>query len=268
MAAGTTIWTAARDAGIDIPVLCHDERMDPVGVCRMCVVDVGGRVLAASCVRPCEDGMAVTTTSEDIERSRATLTELLLADQPRAARTTRSRRRPVTTCCSRSPTATASRPASCRAGLGRGTDVVQPGHRGRPRLLHPLRPLRARLRRPAGQRRHRPQRQGLRDADLVRPRRPDGRVVLRDVRGVRGRLPHRRADQQADPRRADPAAHRARRRSTASAPTAASAARSPTTSTGNAARSRSPRAATSPGRRAGCASRAATAGTTPPRRSG
>jgi formate dehydrogenase major subunit len=83
--AGTTIWTAARDAGIDIPVLCHDERMDPVGVCRMCVVDVGGRVLAASCVRPCEDGMTVTTTSDDIERSRATLTELLLADQPAPA---------------------------------------------------------------------------------------------------------------------------------------------------------------------------------------
>ena len=60
---GTTIWTAARDAGIDIPVLCHDERYDPVGVCRVCVVDIGGRVFAAACVRPCEDGMAVTTTS-------------------------------------------------------------------------------------------------------------------------------------------------------------------------------------------------------------
>src|SRR6476619_8366292 len=72
---GTTIWTAARDAGIDIPVLCHDERLDPVGVCRVCVVDVGGRVLAASCVRPCEDGMAVITTSDEIERSRGTLTE-------------------------------------------------------------------------------------------------------------------------------------------------------------------------------------------------
>ena len=79
---GTTIWTAARDAGIDIPVLCHDERMDPVGVCRMCVVDVGGRAYAAACVRPCEDGMEVDTASDDIERSRATLTELLLADQP------------------------------------------------------------------------------------------------------------------------------------------------------------------------------------------
>src|SRR6188768_3541930 len=58
---GTTIYTAAKDAGIDIPVLCHDERYDPVGVCRMCVVDVGGRVLAAACVRPCEEGMEVTT---------------------------------------------------------------------------------------------------------------------------------------------------------------------------------------------------------------
>ena len=60
---GTTIYTAAKQAGIDIPVLCHDERYDPVGVCRMCVVDVGGRVLAAACVRPCEDGMEVTTAT-------------------------------------------------------------------------------------------------------------------------------------------------------------------------------------------------------------
>ena len=79
---GTTIWTAAKQAGIDIPVLCHDERYDPVGVCRMCVVDTGGRVYAAACVRPCEDGMQVTTTSDEIERSRATLTELLVVDQP------------------------------------------------------------------------------------------------------------------------------------------------------------------------------------------
>ncbi len=83
---GTTIWTAARDAGIDIPVLCHDERYDPVGVCRMCVVDTGARVYAAACVRPCEDGMEVKTATPDVERSRATLTGLLLADQPPAGR--------------------------------------------------------------------------------------------------------------------------------------------------------------------------------------
>ncbi|MPZ62221.1 MAG: formate dehydrogenase subunit alpha [Propionibacteriales bacterium] len=79
---GTTIWQAARELGIDIPALCHDERYDPVGVCRMCVVDTGGRVYAASCIRPCEQGMEVATSTPDLERSRAVLTELLVADQP------------------------------------------------------------------------------------------------------------------------------------------------------------------------------------------
>jgi len=79
---GTTIIDAAREAGIDIPVLCHDERYDPVGVCRVCVVDVGARALAAACVRPCEDGMEVQTATEEVEQSRKVLTELLLADQP------------------------------------------------------------------------------------------------------------------------------------------------------------------------------------------
>ena len=54
---GSTIWAAAKAAGIDIPVLCHDERYDPVGVCRMCVVDVGAPAFAASCVRACESGL-------------------------------------------------------------------------------------------------------------------------------------------------------------------------------------------------------------------
>ncbi|HEX2125630.1 MAG TPA: formate dehydrogenase subunit alpha [Thermoleophilaceae bacterium] len=79
---GATIWEAARDAGIEIPVLCHDERYDPVGVCRMCVVDIGARVYAAACVRPCEDGMEVKTATPAVEQRRATLTQLLLSDQP------------------------------------------------------------------------------------------------------------------------------------------------------------------------------------------
>src|ERR671921_485857 len=79
---GTSIYDAAKQAGVDIPVLCHDERYDPVGVCRMCVVDTGGRVFAAACVRPCEDGMQVKTSTPELERSRATLTELLISDQP------------------------------------------------------------------------------------------------------------------------------------------------------------------------------------------
>src|SRR6266487_1750457 len=86
VAEGSTIWAAAKEAGIDIPVLCHDERFDPVGVCRMCVVDVGAPAYAASCVRACEEGMEVKTATPEVERSRAVLTQLLLSDQPERAR--------------------------------------------------------------------------------------------------------------------------------------------------------------------------------------
>src|SRR5438045_2158437 len=80
--AGTSVWDAATSLGIDIPVLCHDPRLRPVGVCRLCVVDVGGRVLAASCVRAAEEGMKVDTRSERVERQRRTLVDLLMADHP------------------------------------------------------------------------------------------------------------------------------------------------------------------------------------------
>jgi formate dehydrogenase major subunit len=79
---GTTIWDAAKALGVEIPVLCHDERLRPVGVCRVCVVDTGGRTLAASCVRPCEGGMKVETSSPKVERQRKVLVELLMSDQP------------------------------------------------------------------------------------------------------------------------------------------------------------------------------------------
>ncbi len=80
---GTSIWDAAQTIGIPIPVLCHKPPMTPVGVCRACVVEVkGARVFAASCVRPCENNMEVTTTNDRLERSRKTLVELLLADHP------------------------------------------------------------------------------------------------------------------------------------------------------------------------------------------
>jgi len=80
---GSTIWDAAAKLGIEIPVLCHDPRLSPVGVCRMCVVDVKGqRVNPASCVRACENGMEVKTSTPDLERRRKVLLELLLVDHP------------------------------------------------------------------------------------------------------------------------------------------------------------------------------------------
>ncbi|MEX0732412.1 MAG: 2Fe-2S iron-sulfur cluster-binding protein [Aquisalimonadaceae bacterium] len=80
--AGTSVWDAARALGIDIPALCHDPRLRPVGACRLCVVDTGQRNLTAACVRPCEDGMQVVTDSADVERHRRMLTLMLLSEQP------------------------------------------------------------------------------------------------------------------------------------------------------------------------------------------
>jgi formate dehydrogenase major subunit len=83
---GTTLYDAALSAGISIPVLCHSPKLQPVAVCRMCVVEVqGARVLQAACIRQAEDGMVVQTQSDPVKRSRAMLTELLMADYPQTA---------------------------------------------------------------------------------------------------------------------------------------------------------------------------------------
>src|SRR4051794_25155560 len=79
---GTTVFDAARMNGISIPTLCHQQNETPVGVCRVCVVEAGGRVLTASCVRPAENGMNVSTNSEKVVNARRTLVELLMADHP------------------------------------------------------------------------------------------------------------------------------------------------------------------------------------------
>src|SRR5207245_4426679 len=80
--AGTTVLDASRMNGIAIPTLCHQQNETPVGVCRVCVVDVGARVFAASCIRPVEPGMKVTTNSDRVRGARRTLVELLMADHP------------------------------------------------------------------------------------------------------------------------------------------------------------------------------------------
>jgi CRP-like cAMP-binding protein/Fe-S-cluster-containing hydrogenase component 2 len=78
----TTIFEAAQKNGITIPTLCHQQNEKPVGVCRVCVVDIGQRVYAASCVRLIEPGMQVQTCTEDVKDVRRTLLELLIADHP------------------------------------------------------------------------------------------------------------------------------------------------------------------------------------------
>lgn len=79
---GTTVFDAARLNGIAIPTLCHQQNETPVGVCRVCLVEAGGRVLTASCVRPAENNMVVSTRSERVVKVRKIIVELLMADHP------------------------------------------------------------------------------------------------------------------------------------------------------------------------------------------
>jgi len=78
---GTTLLAAARRAGADIPTLCHMDGIEPWPSCFLCVVQVEGKPnLTPACAARAEDGMVVTTDSEDIRAARRTALELLLSD--------------------------------------------------------------------------------------------------------------------------------------------------------------------------------------------
>jgi len=81
---GMTILEAARSAGIRIPTLCFDEKLEPYGACRLCTVEIGtGRTrMVASCVYPVEDKLVVKTRSPRVDQVRKTLLQLLLARAP------------------------------------------------------------------------------------------------------------------------------------------------------------------------------------------
>lgn len=81
--AGSTILQAAELAGIEIPRLCYDPGLSPLGACRLCVVEVqGNRLLPASCVTPVSAGMVVETESPAVVEARKTILELLVANHP------------------------------------------------------------------------------------------------------------------------------------------------------------------------------------------
>jgi predicted molibdopterin-dependent oxidoreductase YjgC len=77
---GELLVHAAARHGVFIPTLCHDDKLDPYGGCRMCVVGVEGspRPLPACATRVAE-GMVVSTNSS-VPAYRKTLTEMLLAE--------------------------------------------------------------------------------------------------------------------------------------------------------------------------------------------
>jgi bidirectional [NiFe] hydrogenase diaphorase subunit len=79
---GMTVLEAARSAGIAIPTLCHHEKLEPFGGCRLCIVEVeerGWTKLVVSCVYPVEKNLIVRTRSEKVDRIRKMILELLMA---------------------------------------------------------------------------------------------------------------------------------------------------------------------------------------------
>lgn len=84
---GMTILEAAQIAGISIPTLCHHEKLEPFGGCRLCTVEVevrGWTNLVAACIYPVAKNLVVRTRSEKVDRIRKMILELLLAHAPDA----------------------------------------------------------------------------------------------------------------------------------------------------------------------------------------
>ncbi len=82
---GMTLLDAARSAGISIPTLCHHEKLEPYGACRLCIVEIetrGGTRIVVSCVYPAEKNLIVRTRSEKIDRIRKMILELQMAHAP------------------------------------------------------------------------------------------------------------------------------------------------------------------------------------------
>ncbi|HLF74851.1 MAG TPA: NADH-quinone oxidoreductase subunit NuoG [Anaerolineales bacterium] len=101
---GTFVADAAKTAGIDIPVFCHHPKLEPVGMCRMCLVEIGrpmldratGQVvtengqpkiqfmpkLETACTNRVSEGMVVMTVSEKAKEGQKGTVEFLLTSHP------------------------------------------------------------------------------------------------------------------------------------------------------------------------------------------
>ena len=82
---GMTVLEAAQDAGISIPTLCHHEKLEPFGGCRLCIVEVqvgDWTKRVVSCVYPVEENLIVRTRTEKIDKIRKMILELQLCHAP------------------------------------------------------------------------------------------------------------------------------------------------------------------------------------------
>ena len=86
--AKSTILQAAQANGIDVPNLCHNDKLECYGACRLCMVEIdnnGRKKLVASCAYPVEQGLVVKTNSEEILKMRRMIVELLWPTTPELA---------------------------------------------------------------------------------------------------------------------------------------------------------------------------------------
>jgi NADH-quinone oxidoreductase subunit G len=82
---GELLIEAAERAGTYVPRFCYHPRMEPVGICRMCLVEVDsprGATLQPACYLKVNDGMNVVTDSEKVKKAQDGVLEFLLANHP------------------------------------------------------------------------------------------------------------------------------------------------------------------------------------------
>tara|TARA_A200000159_G_scaffold20332_1_gene16943 strand:+ start:135 stop:2447 length:2313 start_codon:yes stop_codon:yes gene_type:complete len=76
---------ACEDSGIHIPRFCWHKRLDPVGMCRMCLVEIEtprGKMLVPSCTTEITDEMVVDTESDVVKKAQEGVLEFLLINHP------------------------------------------------------------------------------------------------------------------------------------------------------------------------------------------
>ena len=80
---GELLISAAQKAGVFIPRFCYHDRLEPVGMCRMCLVEIEGvRGLPPACTTPVAEGMVVRFKEKNVEKAQDGVLEFLLINHP------------------------------------------------------------------------------------------------------------------------------------------------------------------------------------------
>jgi len=82
---GTTVLDAALEYGICIPNFCHVRTLEPIGVCRICLVEIVENErsrITASCTLTAKEGMVIRAHSEKVLKARRVVAEMLVAEAP------------------------------------------------------------------------------------------------------------------------------------------------------------------------------------------